>query len=59
VYTEGKLVNQAIRNSDMNRHQEVCELADQYVEEAMANGEAYSEILCEWAMTKAMEELGG
>jgi hypothetical protein len=39
--------------------EKLTELADQYVDQAMANGEPFSEGLCNWAMNKALQEIGG
>ncbi len=37
--------------------EDIQELADKYLDEALANGEPFSEALCNWAIDKAKEEL--
>ena len=37
----------------------LSELADTYVDAEMAKGQPFSEGLCNWAMDKALREIGG
>jgi hypothetical protein len=36
----------------------VSDLADEYLDEAIASGEVFSEALCNWAISKAEQEIG-
>jgi hypothetical protein len=36
----------------------ISDLADKYMDEAMRQGDAFSEALCNWAINKAERELG-
>lgn len=49
----------------MNTHEqieqkqiEISNLADKYLDKALANGESFTEALCNWAVNKAEQELG-
>ena len=45
----------------MNHEQKktaVSDLADKYVFEALLNGESFTIALCNWALTKAEQEIG-
>jgi hypothetical protein len=43
-----------------HEHQEaLSDLADKYIDEAMRRGEVYTEGLCNWAIDRALEEIGG
>jgi len=43
----------------LEKQEQISDLADQYIDQALANGEPFSEGLCGWAMNKALQELGG
>ena len=36
----------------------ISDLADKYLDKALANGESFTEGLCNWAITKAEQEIG-
>tara|TARA_R110000772_G_scaffold2249_1_gene7791 strand:+ start:197 stop:358 length:162 start_codon:yes stop_codon:yes gene_type:complete len=36
----------------------ISDLADKYLDKALANGEPFTEGLCNWAVNKAEQELG-
>ena len=36
----------------------LSDLADKYLDKALANGESFTEGLCNWAVNKAEQELG-
>jgi len=40
------------------KHEQISNLAESYLDEAMASGDAFSEALCNWAIDKAEQELG-
>jgi hypothetical protein len=40
------------------KQQAICDLADKYLDDALANGDGFSEGLCNWAVNKAEQELG-
>ena len=40
------------------KQQRICDLADDLLDGAIARGEAFSEGLCNWAVTKAEQTLG-
>tara|TARA_R110000824_G_scaffold352539_1_gene539598 strand:- start:321 stop:482 length:162 start_codon:yes stop_codon:yes gene_type:complete len=37
---------------------EISDLADKYLDKALANGESFTEGLCNWAINKAEQKLG-
>jgi len=37
---------------------EISNLADKYLDKALANGDSFTEGLCNWAINKAEQELG-
>jgi len=37
---------------------DISDLADKYLDKALANGESFTEGLCNWAINKAEQELG-
>ena len=37
----------------------ICELAEKYLDDALAAGKAFTEGLCNWAVNKAEREIGG
>lgn len=40
------------------KQEAISDLADKYLDEAMRQGDAFSEGLCNWAINKAEQELG-
>lgn len=38
--------------------EQISDLADKYLDEAIRNGDAFSEGLCNWATNKAEQEIG-
>jgi len=45
--------------AERQEHQEkISDLADKYLDQAIAKGEAFSEGLCNWAVNKAEQEIG-
>ena len=43
----------------LEKQEQISDLADQHIDQALANGEPFSESLCDWAVNKALQELGG
>ena len=42
----------------IDKQEKIADLADKYLDEAIAKGESFSEGLCNWASHKAEQELG-
>jgi hypothetical protein len=53
--TESKTMNPA---KYIDKQEKIADLADKYLDEAIAKGESFSEGLCNWASHKAEQELG-
>ena len=48
----------AVIEKELKRMKSISDLADDYMDEALSNGESFSEALCNWAITKAQQEIG-
>ena len=43
----------------IEKQEQIADLAEKYLDQAMARGESFSEGLCNWATHKAEQEIGG
>ena len=43
----------AVIEKELKRMKSISDLADDYMDEALSNGESFSEALCNWAITRA------
>jgi hypothetical protein len=43
----------------LEKQEQISELADEYFDQAIASGEPFSEALSDWAVNKALQEIGG
>ncbi len=57
--TKGNTMTESERTTERTiKHEQISNLAESYLDEAMASGDAFSEALCNWAIDKAEQELG-
>ena len=62
--TDNTYINKRNQGNEMNsakyieKQEKIADLAEKYLDEAIAKGESFSEGLCNWASHKAEQELG-
>ena len=45
-------------NELLEKQEKISDLAEKYLDEAISQGESFSEGLCNWAVSKAEQEIG-